>query len=273
MRKLPFGPALFCVVLGVAHARGQDRADAPDGVLVRCGTEQVATFSGTESKDRRFAVGWTIRARGNEKAPAPWAAYNGEVPAVKAGRGRLENEDGSPRKGNYRVVDGLVDLKAKRFTPWQSEEPHYAGRARGSMEAVWSGDRQGTQYGVILNNHEGNSHQATTDLQLVVIGPDEVHLTDLKPATEGAIRTYLHKRDPKDAVRYAWICTADVLTSQSQGRQALTLFKGEALTLPFTASIPGEPQNVDAGRVSFALPQGTVTGTTSDAAAREVLLP
>ena len=96
-------------------------------------------------------------------------------------------------------------------------------------------------------------------------------MVDLKPVADAAIKAYLRKRDPKDAARYAWICTPDPVNSTSP--HTATLFKGETLTLPFTAAIGLETQNVDAGRVSFALPQGTVTGTVSDPEARKSLLP
>ncbi len=270
MKKPPFVPFTVCLALFVVRAAAQDHTNPADGVVVQCGSEPVATFSGTRSKDGRYAVGWTIRAKGNNKAPSPWTVCDQADPTTAATLRLLENEDGSPRHGDYRVVDGLVDLKAKRFVPWQGGDFVYAGEAQASMVAVWSGDRQGTRYGVVFNNHEGNSYQATMDLQLVVVGPDGAHLSDLKLAADEAIKAYLQRRDPKDAAHYAWMCNPDVISQD--GRQAVTLFKGETLTLPFEASVPQQYQNVDAGRVSFALPQGTVTGTVSDPAARKVLL-
>ena len=181
MRKLWLVLASLCFVPCAVHAAGQEADDSPQGVLVQCGDEQVSTFGDTVSKDRRYAVGWTIRAKGGKKAPAPWAEADRDSPATAATLRLLENEDSSPRKSDYTVVDGLVDLKAKRFVPWQSQEPHYVYPARGSMSVAWSGDGRSTRYGILCNNHQGNSYEATIDLQLVVVGPDGAHLTNLKP--------------------------------------------------------------------------------------------
>lgn len=261
---------MLCSVPLFARAAGQEAADPPPGVLVQCGDEQVATFGYTLSKDGRFAVGWTVRAKGGKKAPKPWVGFDRDDPATEATRRLLEDEDDAPRKNGYSVVDGLVDLQAKRFVPWQSQEPHFLGQARADVEAAWSENYQGTRYGILFNNHKGNSYYATMDLLLVTVGADGVHLTNLKPAADVAIKAYLRKRDPKDAARYAWICEANPVNSDS--RHTITLFKGETLTLPFSAAIGLETQNVDAGRVSFALPQGTVTGIVSDPEARKSLL-
>ena len=272
MRKLWLVLVSLCFVPCVVHAAGQEAADPPQDVLVQCGDEQVSTFGDTVSKDGHYAVGWTIRAKGGKKAPAPWAEVDQNSPATASTVRLLENEDGTPRKSAYTVVDGLVDLRAKRFVPWQSQEPHYVYQARGSMSAAWCGDGSSTRYGILCNNHKGNSYEATVDLQLVVLGPDGAHFTDLKPGADTAIKAYLRKRDPKDAARYAWICEPDKPSDGDKGQRALTLFKGDTLTLPFTAAIGLETQNVDAGQVSFALPQGTVTGTVSDPEARKALL-
>ena len=196
---------------------------------------------------------------------------NQEDPKLEAAIRLLEDEEGAPRHGgDYTVVNGLVDLRAKHFTPWQSQEPHFAGMARADVEAAWSEDDKGVRYGVLFNNHQGNSYEVTVDLQLVVAGPGGAHLTDLKPAADAAIKTYLRKRAPKDAARYAWIHTVEPVDAR---RPAPPLFKGETLSLPFTAAFSQETRNVDAGWVSFALPQGTVTGTVSDPVARKSRLP
>ena len=272
MKSLWLVLASLCLAPCAVYAAGQEADDSPPGVLVQCGDEQVSTFGYTVSKDGHYAVGWTIRAKGGKKVPAPWAEADQNSPATARTVRLLENEDGTPRKSGYTVVDGLVDLKAKHFVPWQSQEPHYVYQARGSMSVAWSEDGNSIRYGILCNNHKGNSYVTTIDLQLVVIGPDGVHLTDLKPGADAAIKAYLRKRDPKDAARYAWICEPDELSGSDKAAKALPLFKGDTLTLPFTAAIGLETQNVDAGRVSFTLPQGAVTGTVSDPEARKALL-
>ena len=253
----------------VALGARAEPPDPPPDRLVQCGYEPVATFGDTLSKDGRLAVGWTIRSKGR-KPPAPWVSYDQDKPAAVANMRLLQNEDGTPREGDCYAVDGLVDLKTKKFFPLPSDDVAYQGRARGGFEAAWSGDKQGTRYGVLLNNHTGSHAVFTADLWLVEMRADGPHLTNLKPAAEGAVRGFLHKRDPKDAARYQWQCNVDEINERGEGKYHV--FKGETLTLPFEADIIDEESNADAGFLSFDLPAGTVKGVAPDEAGRRTLL-
>lgn len=253
----------------VVSVFGQAPADPPLNHLVQCGSEAVATFDDTLSKDGRLVVGWTIRSKG-KKPPAPWVDYDQDKPAVVANMHLLQNEDGTPRNGDCYAVDGLVDLKTKQFLELPSEDVAYQGRARGGFEAAWSGDKGGTRYGVLLNNHTGSHAIFTADLWLVEMRADGPHLTNLKPAAEGAIRGFLRKRDPKDAAQYQWQCNVDEITERGQGKYHV--FKGGTLTLPFEANVIDKPSDADAGFLSFALPAGTVQGVAPDEAGRRELL-
>jgi hypothetical protein len=127
-RRLVGGVALLGV-LAIAHAGARSG-------LVRCGDEEVAVFSDTVSKDRRFALGWTIRSR-HKPAPAPWALYDPDDAALHARMGLLVDEEDQPRQGEHTPVQGLVDLRAHRFVPIASEEPAFAGRVRNSLDVRW----------------------------------------------------------------------------------------------------------------------------------------
>lgn len=112
---------------------------------------------------------------------------------------------------------------------------------RADVEAAWSENDKGVRYGVFFNNHQqGNFHDETIDLQLVVVGPEGAHLVNLKPAADAAIKAYLRKRNPKDAARYVWICAFHVV--DNEGHEAFPLFKGRTLSLPFAATMRQENQ-------------------------------
>jgi hypothetical protein len=257
--------AVVGVVLASLASADEPKADA---TLVRCGSDQVAIFPDTTSKDGRFAVGWTIRGHG-KPAPAPWAVYDPDDQALHGRMSLLLDDEGALRKGDYTPVVGLVDLRAKQFTVLPSEEPPFPGQARADLSVRWYEPKGVARYGVIINNHDGNSSQFTIDLSLIDLSGKQARVVALKPAAEQAIGKFLQARDPKDHARYEWRCGLDRISKTS--RAPFDAFTSDELTLPFEADIPGEPQNVDAGLVRFSLPSGAVRGSTPDEAARRSL--
>ena len=107
--------SLLCLVPLALHAAGQDGTDTTGSALVRCGAEQVATFDGAQSRDERFAVGWTIRAKGNQKAPAPWVTCDQDVPAVVAGM-RVQNGTEQIRANARNCARGASFFRSKDQT-------------------------------------------------------------------------------------------------------------------------------------------------------------
>jgi hypothetical protein len=258
---------LVIAVVGVVLA-SLASADVPNATLVQCGTDQVAIFPDTTSKDGRFAVGWTIRAHG-KPGLQPWAVYDPDDSTLHARMSLLLDDAGAPRHGDFAAVVGLVDLHAKQFTVLPSEEPPFPGQARADLSVRWYEPKGVARYGVIINNHDGNSAQFTIDLSLIDVSGKQARVVSLKPAAEQAIGKFLQARDPKDHARYEWRCDLDRISNT--GRTPYDAFSSSALTLPFEADIPGEPKNVDAGLVSFSLPSGAVRGSTPDEAARRSL--
>jgi len=242
-------------MLPVAHASADERG------LVRCGNEQIAIFPDTTSKDGRFAIGWTIRSHAAH-APAPWSVYDPDNPVLARSMALLRDDQGAIRKGDVAAVDGLVDLRAKTFTAFRSDEPVFAGNAHDDFVVRWYEPHGAARFGVVINNHDGNSAQLTIDLWLVdASGAPRV--VDLKPRADEAIHAFLKKRDPKDAAKYEWRC--DVAAAHD-------VFTSNSLALTFVADVPDEPRDVDAGRIEFAVPSGDVTRSSPDAAARRALL-
>lgn len=252
-------------VAAVAALASTGEAD-DHGRLVRCGSEQVALFPDTTTKDGRFAVGWTIRKHG-KPGPAPWSEYDPDDQALHARMALLVGDDGAPRDGEYKPVQGLVDLRAKQFTPLPSDQPEFVGRPRTNLLVRWEEAGGVARYGVIINDHDGNSWQFTNDLWLIDLASKRPRVVDLKPAADRAIGAFMKARDPEDHARYEWSCALDRMASPNH----YDVFRGHALTLPFSAEIPDEPKNVDAGFVQFALPGGAVRSCTPDEASRKAL--
>ena len=258
-----------CLLLGLLlltiHAYGQADSSALDGTLVRCGAERVAVLADTASKDGHFAAGWTIRPKGKQ-APVDWSAYRRDDPLPFLKRYGLNDnpsEDGDdPDKSSYRLVDGVLDLRAKTFTAFAFASPYFPDKYRSELTAAWSEDRHGTRYGVVANSVGSNHTDNNVDLQLVEVGLGGVHFTDLKPAADQAVRSFMQRRDPKDYKRYAWHYDFEAIGQHSEA--TLTPFKGDTLTINFDAEVFLESNNQDAGLVSFALPKGIVTGTTAE---------
>ncbi len=256
---------LFCLLVLAARANGQ--ADPPplDGTLVHCGAEQAVVVEDTVSKDRRFAAAWTIRPKGKQAA-VNWSAYRRDDPlsfVKKYGLNDNPTEDGDdPAKSGYRLVNGVLDLRARTFTALSFESPYFPEKYRSSLEAAWSEERHAIQYGVVANDVGSNHTENTVDLQLIELGPEGAHVTDLKPAADQAVKSFLRRRDPRDYQRYNWHYDFEATGHHSEA--TLTPFKGDALTIHFDAEVFLESNNQDAGYVSFALPKGTVTGTAVD---------
>ena len=262
------------VVLGLlaltTPARGQTDPASLAGTLVHCGSEQVAVIEDTVSKDGHFAAGWTIRPKGRQAA-VDWSAYRRDDPSLfvrKYGLNDNPTANGDdPDKSPYRLVNGVLDLRAKTFTALAFESPYFPDKDRGELEAAWSEDRHGIHYGVLANSVGSNHTDHTVDLQLVEFGPGGVHVTDLKPSADRAVTDFMRRRDPKDYKRYAWHFDFEAIGPHSEA--TLTPFKGDTLTIHFDAEVFLESNNQDAGYVSFALPQGAITGTTADKKPKE----
>ena len=256
---------LLCLGFFATLAAGQNAEVALAGALVRCGNEQVAIIEDSASKDGRFAAGWTIRPKGKQAA-VDWSAYRRDdtLPFLKKyGLNDNPGKDGDdPDKSSYRLVNGVLDLRAKTFTAFAFESPYFPDKYRSELEAAWSVDRHGVRYGVLANSVGSNHTDNNVDLQLVAFGPGGVRVTDLKPGADQAVRNFMQRRDPKDYKRYE--CHYDFEAIGQHSEATLTPFKGDTLTIHFDAAVFLVSNNQDAGYVSFALPKGTVTGTAAD---------
>lgn len=251
-------PLLLCsLVLLATHAAAQQEPpeDPRAGELVDCGEEKVAILGRTVSKDGRFALGWTLLPTGKQ-APVDWAAYDRKQPTAIMEKLSISAEEGE--KGDYKVVDGLLDLQAKTFTPLASKFPYFPGKNRGDFSTLWSEERQGFRYAVVGID----ARLCTLNLWLIEIGSGGPHVTDLGPAADKAVGDLMRKRDPKDHDRYG-IFYQFGTTSRGDKGKPVAGFKNGTLKIRFSAEIP-KGEDSDSGNITFALPKGNVTNVAAD---------
>ena len=228
---------LLC--LGVVTSRAAPR-DPDDGGLVECGAETVAVFAGSVSPDGHYAFGWTIRPARNQ-TPVSWAGYDPENPYTM-----LEAYPYDPDKSDpeYRLIDGVLDLHAHRFTPAESTFPYWPNKNHGHLGVAWSHGSRPGKFAVVRND----ARLCTWNLWLVETGEAGVRVVDLGEPAEKSVRSFLRRKFPKkyDAMAEAY---GDVS------------FAHGAAMIDFEAQIPkSEDSSSVKGTVHVALPAGTITG-------------
>ena len=251
---------LLGLALTITQAAGQDAPNHLDGALVDCGKDKVAILESSVSKDGHFAAAWTLRPKPG-KPPVDWSVYDRTNPAAFANRYKGEDSADWPPDNGYQLVNGLVNLSAKSFTPLPGDESYFPGEQRCHLDAVWSEAQHGSRYAVVINAAGNRSDETTVDLCLVVASSSGVHFVDLKPAADRAVREYMHRRDPKDFQKYYWSYDFDALPN---GSKPLETFQDNVLTIHFNADVPDRDKDFDSGRVIFSLPEGRVTATATD---------
>ncbi len=240
---------LLCLTSSAGPLFAQETTrQSPRDLLVDCGSEKVVIVPGTQGLQAGLAVAWTLRPN-RKRAPVDWSLYD-DLGGSWYMLQKFSVDFEHPSDGDYALLDGVVDLKRKVFTPLPSREPYFAGKNHGSLDADWSDEQNGTRYGIMANNGGGHYFERTFELWLVRIDAQGTHFVELTAAADKAVRAYLRKRDPEDAAHYVW-------KYDFQGDD----FQGRKLSVHFDAEIPVR-EDIDDGVVHFILPAGTVIGTT-----------
>lgn len=237
---------------------GSLQAQMPDGLAktdqpVDCGNEKVAIFEGTASKDGRYALGWTVRPN-RKPGPVDWSSYRPDDPGDFYERHPFvgTGNDYDMDKQDYQLVDGVVDLRAKKFTPLQGNSPYYPGKNHWGLFVSWSKDRGGIRRAVVGNQ----ARFSTYNLWLVSLKPDGPQIVELSPRADKAVEAYLHKRDPKDYQRYG--TSYELGDSARDSEPSGTVFAEDTVTIRFIAEIPKSERDHDAGRLTLSLATGEV---------------
>lgn len=243
-----------CLLLGVARLAAQQPAPTPAAnPLVDCGSDKVAVFQDTTSKDGRYALGWTVRPN-RKQEPVDWSIYNPDdvgafydkYPFVGTG------DDDDMAKQDYRLMDGVLDLAAKRFTPLPTDNPYFPGKNHWDVGVSWSPGRTGVRQAVVGIDARFNTY----NLWLVLLKADGVQIVNLSPQADKAVAGYMRKRDPKDHARYAAIY--ELGEPARDGEPPGTVFMKGKVAIRFSAEVPKSETDHDGGLLTVAVPKGEV---------------
>ena len=247
-------PVLGWLLVGLCQASAQQPVTQPiPNALVDCGNDKVIVFDKTASKDGRYTMGWTIRPK-EQQPPVDWSGYNPK--RFWDTQNKYLSDDGDESKNSYLVVDGVLDMVNKTFTPLPSKHPYYPAPPRLTPSAAWSDDQQGTHTGLFCLG----GISSTEELWLVTIDAQGTHLKNLFPDADKAVQDYVRERDPKNYRSYKLAC---ILGTHERLGEDSTAFGDHSVSVHFNSSKP-ESRFVDYdGHISFTLPQGTVADITA----------
>ena len=230
-----------------AAAPADPKADA----LVDCGRDKAVILGHTESRDGAYALAWTLH-RHRAKKPVDWKAYDHNDPNTFIAN-YSTRDNLSP--GDYALVDGVLDLRAKRFVPLLTTEPYYPNKPDVTLHVAWSDDQHGTRFALVGND----GTPRTFNLWLIEASPRRVHAEDLAPAADRAIGRFLRKQGVKNSGDYH--PSFAPAPPSTDAKPALGPFKGTVLEIPFQAEIPRSDNTLQfGGTLTMKLASGKVVG-------------
>ena len=250
MRRHLFALGVFVCFAGQTIQAQEPPGDPRAGQLVDCGSEKVAIFEDTTSKDGHYALGWTVRPN-RKQNPVDWSIYKPDDWGAFYEKHSFIGDEGNEENQAYLLVDGVLDLTAKKFTPIPSKIPCFPGKNHSDISACWSGDQQGVRYALATIDRRFN----TAELWLLTIDAQGTRARNLSPEADKAVKGYMRKRDPKDYQRYE---VAYLLNGRDGDSGGLLKAAAGVVTIYFDASIPKDDVNHDDGYITLSLPQGTV---------------
>ena len=226
-------------------------ADPKADTLVDGGKEKAVIFGHTETKDGIYALGWTLH-RNHARKPVDWKAYDHTDPNTFIAQ-HPTKDDLSP--GDYALVDGIIDLRAKRFTPLLTSQPYYPNKPDVALHVTWSDDTRGTRFALVGND----GITRTFNLWLVEASPRRLHVEDLAPAADRAVANFLRKQHVKNPAAYhvSFVPVAPAPDAKPPSAP----FKGTVLEVPFQAVLPNADNSPHfTGTLTATLPHGKITG-------------
>jgi len=250
MFKVAFlAAALFCAALANLAARP---INGDSDRLVDCGKFKAVIIHGTESKDGRYALGWTLR-RINKKAEAiNWSLWNGGADELLE-HYHMEEVGNDSASDDYSVDYYAVDLRNKKSVeiPADYQVIHGSPYGRGSISAVWSGDIAGKQYGILLFDYIGS-----TELDMVSLSGKEMQCNG-PYGLDDTVEAQLPKNTPLDRYGIYFHVGEDV-----EGRK-LPVFHGPYADIIFNIGIRHDADAPSAaGILTVRLADGKVMHVT-----------
>jgi uncharacterized protein YecT (DUF1311 family) len=228
------------------------RANTVSVPLVDTDLGKAMLFPNLNSKDGRYAVGWTIQASTKENPPVDWSHWDSADPDKLLRLydwQRYGYED--KMKLPYEAIDFVLDTHTGKTAGLPTELPNWPRKRDGwKMTANWYSGTDGRRYALIENGQQGGVG-AANNFWLVNLSEKQLEVKDLTTTMRKAINDLLRERRPEVAA-----CDFLVSYSLKAGEQAVK--KDGLVEVPFVANAPSSDQG------EFQL-SGTVTIRPSDA--------
>jgi uncharacterized protein YecT (DUF1311 family) len=216
--------------------------------LIDCGNDKVILFEGAESKDGRYAVGWTIRPPNKTAKPVDWSLWDAEDNSKLLDRYVLEGDS------NYDVINCVIDLPQKKILELPFD--YWPDQNRRSLGVFWSSEISGRRYCLV----QYEARFETEKLSLIKIEKSGMSQMDLVNRLEKVVRKTLQERMPfifkKFAISYPESDWDDVGYAPA--------FHAISVDIPFTANLPKSSFDRVTGTVTVHLPEGNVMKVACD---------
>ena len=208
---------------------------------------KAVLFTGMDSEDGRYAVGWTVRAAIKDAAaPVDWSRWDATNPDKLLRRYDWQSY-GDEKDRPYKVVNFVLDRRNSEVVELPAASPHWPWKRNGwQMRVQWCAGKDGALYGLVTNGNLG-----TENFWLVTAGA-RLGEKDLSATIRQQVDNLLRDRRPEIAD------TKDFFVTYRVGTEGCTVSEEEMTRVPFVAT-----PNVS-NELEFGL-NGVVTLRPSDA--------
>ncbi|HWB58489.1 MAG TPA: lysozyme inhibitor LprI family protein [Chthoniobacteraceae bacterium] len=253
--RAPFKLPRLIVALACCAALHAHADDAPDR-LVDLNRTKIVIMADTQSKDGRYAVGWTLRPLNKKVAPVDWSLWSADDWNALPGHYHMEEDSGEAK---YTADYFLVDLQEKKTLalPADYKEMHPSAY-NGSVDAAWSDEVGEKHHGVFEFNYVG----AAGEIFLVSLSGNKMEL--IESDMDSVVDAQLPKHTSLDDYTITYRLTEDVM-----GRK-LQPFHGAYADIIFGIGIRHDTHSPRAdGILTLRLADGKVTHVTRTDAENE----
>jgi uncharacterized protein YecT (DUF1311 family) len=226
--------------------------------LVDLDTGKAVVFEETVSPDGNYAIGWTIQPRHKEAKLVDWSLWNPDDTDKLVGTYLPNYSDPPTDKDDYELVNGVIDLKGKKFLELPTDNPDYPHKNRGFVVAAWGPVDQKTRYAVV----ESDARFSTENLWVVTIDSSGMHQVDWADAFDKAVAPVVRDKRPLNFAQYGNFFS---LLDDGQPQKVDVEFKGGLATISFQSDIPKSDDDTSMveGKLTFRLSDGKVLQVVS----------
>jgi uncharacterized protein YecT (DUF1311 family) len=263
--NLPFKLAVVFFGLGLMAAVGKEEAG---GGVIECGGEKVVLFDKSGSTDGRYAIGWTLRAKGAGAKPVDWSLWDpdhpydlldkfdyldpeitggGLAPLVDA-MTSVPREEGAGKRTRapYELYDCVVDLKKKRLLALRSTWPYWPNKNHGDLQVIWSAAKDGRESAIVSNE----ARFSTANIWLVTTGESGMKGMELADRLDDEVTRVIKVMRP---LSYRWYG----ISWLPEGGDA-KIFEGSRVRLSYSADIPKSDYETVAGEMTVDVDSGRI---------------